>query len=84
MLHVNKKFLDSLQNEFQIIDNCLYIRKRKTKQTCVFVYMIARKRRVISIGYVNLIPLNVAKTKAAECRTMIENGIDPLDMRKEN
>lgn len=84
MLRVNKKFLDSLNSEFTRIDNCLYIRTRNNKQTYVFVYMISRKRRVISIGDVNMIPLNVAKNKAVEYRTMIENGIDPLEARKEN
>ena len=81
MIKITPKFLAGLPEGVLRIDRGLYIRTRNGKQAYIFVYTFRKRKHELRIGDVNLITSSMARSKAIEFRSMIEQGIDPYEIR---
>src|SRR5262245_3056945 len=48
----------------------------------IYRYMLRGKEREMGLGSLSAVGLADARTKAAECRSLRQQGIDPIDVRK--
>src|SRR6185437_16534226 len=48
----------------------------------VYRFMLNGRAREMGLGSVNAVTLAQARTKAAECRSLRANGVDPIEARK--
>ncbi len=61
----------------------LYLRVTKERnKSWVFRFMLGGKARWMGIGPLHIVSLADARSRAAECRTLHHNGIDPIDARR--
>lgn len=66
------------------IERGLYIRKREGRPTVwLLICSIAGKRKEIRLGLVDEMGISAARLQADKARALIEQGIDPIDHRKE-
>ncbi|MEI7668575.1 MAG: integrase arm-type DNA-binding domain-containing protein [Pseudomonadota bacterium] len=63
----------------------LYLQVTKTaSKSWLFRYMLAGKSREMGLGSVTDLSLSVAREKAAEYRKLVNEGIDPINNRKQD
>jgi integrase len=62
----------------------LYLQVKNGGRSWVFRYMRNGKARHMGLGPIADVSLAKARRKAAECRSLLHDGIDPLDARKAN
>ena len=61
----------------------LYLRVTKERnKSWVFRFMLGGKARWMGIGPLHIVSLADARSRAAECRTLHHNSIDPIDARR--
>ena len=61
----------------------LYLRVTKERnKSWVFRFMLGGKARWMGIGPLHIVSLADARSRAAECRTLHHNRIDPIDARR--
>src|SRR5258708_10233434 len=61
----------------------LYLRVNATgARSWIFRYMLRRRAREMGLGPVHTIPLAEARKRAAECRRLRLDGIDPIEVRR--
>jgi Arm DNA-binding domain len=61
----------------------LYLRVTKERnKSWVFRFMLAGKARWMGIGPLHIVSLADARSRAAECRTLHHNNIDPIEARR--
>src|SRR5258708_4806228 len=54
----------------------------KGLRSWIFRYMLRRRAREMGLGPVHTIPLAEARKRAAECRRLRLDGIDPIEVRR--
>ena len=64
--------------------NGLYLQVKNGGHSWVFRYMRNGKARHMGLGPISDVSLAKARRKAAECRSLRHDGIDPLEARKAN
>ena len=81
MVKITSKLLSGLPEGIFCVDKNLFIRTRNGKQAYLFIYRFNKKKHELRIGDVTLITPVVARAKALEFRSMLEQRIDPYDVR---
>lgn len=81
MIKITPKLLSGLPEGVFYVDKNLFIRTRKGKQAYLFIYRFNKKKHELRIGDVNYVTPAMARAKAIEFRSMLEQGIDPYDAR---
>ena len=69
--------------KYRLEDN-LYLIVRDARRYISFIYTFAQKRREIYLGALSKEVLTVAKQKAAQCRLLLIQGLDPKEVRDDN
>lgn len=81
MIKINAKLLAGLPEGVFRVEKGLYIRTRNGKQAYIFIYTFKKKKHELRIGDVALITPTIARAKALEYRSKLEQGIDPIKER---
>ena len=81
MIKITSKLLAELPDGVFRVDKGLYIRTRNGKQAYIFIYTFKKKKHELRIGDVTLITPTIARAKAIEYRSKLEQGIDPIKER---
>jgi len=60
----------------------LYVQiSRSGSKSWVFRFMLNRRAREMGLGPLNAVSLSLAREKASQCRTLLADGIDPIEYR---
>ena len=60
----------------------LYLQiSRSGSKSWVFRFMLNRRSREMGLGSLNAVSLSLAREKASQCRTLLADGIDPIEYR---
>ena len=81
MIKITSKLLSELPEGVFYVDKNLFIRTRNGKQAYLFIYRFNKKKHELRIGDASLITPAMARAKAIEFRSMLEQGIDPYAVR---
>lgn len=81
MIKITPKLLAGLPEGVLRIDRGLYIRTRNGKQSYIFVYTFRKRKHELRIGNAEFVTPAMARAKAIEFRSLIEQGIDPYEVR---
>lgn len=82
MVKITSKLLAELPEGVFRVEKGLYIRTRNGKQAYIFIYTFNKKKHELRIGDVTLITPTIARAKALEFRSKLEQGIDPIKERR--
>lgn len=81
MIKITSKLLSELPEGVFYVDKNLFIRTRNGKQAYLFIYRFNKKKHELRIGDASLITPAMARAKAIEFRSLLEQGIDPYEVR---